>query len=1003
MKSKYKFNIAKIRLSISILVFLVLIIQPFFIQSLALTSNTINDTLYVFDDFNLAGQAIVGSNSGFGWAESWRQNGNSTTSFLVSNRSLSYPSGVRLSSSGGYVYNSTDKGIGHGRYLSNGIVLGSNDPEFSTTFYVSFLAQKNNTGFFRIDGGDGTNVRFSVGANVDGTLKTNIAGTIEDSKKILFLNNKTYLVVARWNFENNQSDLKVILFEDGEPIPESESGLIWDIDHKGGVSAIAMNYFRMAISKGTVMLDEFRVGSTWTSVMGNLNTPKNLTLNPEQGNAEIGDTTTMLSWDDVDNETGYKIYIDDKVVGNVATDVTEFQITGLNQLPKYNFSVAAFNKLGTSVKSNIKTYTVNNPIAKDFYVKDYGAVGDGINDDFDAIVAAVKALVDYPYSANLHFEKGNTYRCWNHGSRGMLFTMDGVSDKSIHGNGANLIVNHNILGLRVTNCDNILLQDLTFDYDSLYFTQGKILSVDDNNGTFVLEIEEGYPMPVNNFSNPNHGNPWGMLWEGTSGYEIKNELVYISQCVLLDGRNVKFTVGQQSLPALNMFNVNDRFSVPLHDNTVSFNLVDTSNDMVFKNLTYYSAEAQCFINSRNRGRLHFDGIHYKRKPGTTRLMTVYRGGIINRDNAIGPIIENCYIEGLGDDAIALSSYTYFVNSKASSTQFTLNNSATFDAGDTILFVDMKNGIELGKSVIGSKSGNEITTKDAIYGVSPGENEAQLTTNVMNLSKSNNHFIIRNNTFAGQRRHAILCRAQYGLIEGNVGEKTGYGIVMTNEIGPAYSCPIPGNIVIKNNSFTNIRRYPVYAHFKAHTNTPDQLFQNLTFIDNTFGPSTKFSSSGNLNFPGEAVVTLKSVGNVEFTGNILVNDADAGAISLTNSRNIIVKCGNTFNQKSMTSINDGISIIQYSSTNDVVFDNCETNSNNSINSNSKVRFFPVPAIKELQIDCDEMVLWSVINLQGLEVLSGSQRKINVSKLQPGVYLIKIINERTELFVKSFIKQ
>lgn len=766
---------------------------------------------------------------------------------------------------------------------------------------------------------------------------------------------------------------------------------------------MAMNYFRMAISKGIVMLDEFRVGSTWTSVMGNMNTPQNLKLNPEFGNVATGDTTTMLSWDDVENESGYKIYIDEKVVGNVAADVTEFQVTGLNQLPTYNFSVAAFNELGTSVRSNAKTFTVNNPVAKDFYVKDYGAVGDGVNDDFDAIVAAVKALADYPYSANLHFEGGSTYRCWNNGSRGMLFTMNGIRDKSIHGNGANLIVHHNILGLRVTNCDNILLQDLTFDYDSLYFTQGKILSVDANNGTFVMEIEEGYPMPVNNFSNPDHGNPWGMLWEGTSGYEIKNELVYISQCELLGGRNVKFTVGQQSISAINMFNVNDRFSVPIHDNTVAFNLVDTSKDMVFKNLTYYSAEAQCFINSRNRGRLHFDGIQYKRKPGTTRLMTVYRGGIINRDNAIGPVIENCYIEGLGDDAIALSSYTYFVNSSASSTQFTLNNSATFDVGDTILFVDMKKGVELGKTIVNSKSGDEITTRDAVNGVIPGEDKAQLTTNVMNLSKSNNNFIIRNNTFAGQRRHAILCRAQYGLIEGNVCQKTGYGIVMTNEIGPAYSCPVPGNIVIKNNSFTNIRRYPVYAHFKAHINTPDQLLQHLTFIDNTFGPSTEFSSSGNLNFPGEAVVTLKSVGNVDFKGNVFVNDAEAGAISLNNSRNINIKCGNTFNQKSMTSINDGITLVDYTSTNDVVFDNCETNANNSVSANSKVRLYPVPVMNELQIDCDELVFWSVINLQGLEVLSGSQRNINLSALQAGVYLIKIFDGRNELFVKSFMKQ
>lgn len=151
------------------IVFALVLITVFPANAGNIVINTIIDSLYVFDNFNLDGPGIVGDSSGFGWDGGWRPSGNTENTFSVyKDSSLSYPANAKLGTSGGYVYNDSDRGIGHGRYLKNGIVLGSDNSGFSTSFYVSFLAKKSSEGYFRIDGGDGTNVRFSLGVNPDG-------------------------------------------------------------------------------------------------------------------------------------------------------------------------------------------------------------------------------------------------------------------------------------------------------------------------------------------------------------------------------------------------------------------------------------------------------------------------------------------------------------------------------------------------------------------------------------------------------------------------------------------------------------------------------------------------------------------------------------------------------------------------------------------------------------------------------------------------------------------
>ena len=633
---------------------------------------------------------------------------------------------------------------------------------------------------------------------------------------------------------------------------------------------------------------------------------------------------------------------------------------------------------------------VDQPETHDYYVSDYGAAGDGSANDMDAIKNAVKDFAGDPFPAKLHFEN-KTYRCTG---SGILFDLNGARNKTILGNGAELIVEPSILGLQINNAENVLVKDLKFDSDPLSWTQGTIKSIDAANGKFTLEIDEGYPVPVNNYGNAGRAHPWGMIWE-PEGYTIKNELVWIASSRNMTGNTVELSLQSQSQNALNDMQVNDRFTVDVFGVGGSFNKISESKNISCEKLTFYATRSLVFALLDNVGQIHMNGVEMRRKPGTNRLLSCYRDGFHCKRNTHGPIIENCYVEGLCDDAINLSGGYYYVTGKTSSTQFQLDNASGFAVGDTLLFVDMKNGVELGRTYVASRSGNEITTTDAIDGVVAGEPRASTTIFVMNLSKSNSGFIIRNNTFGGQRRYAMLIRCQNGLIENNTGEKLGGGIILTNEIVSFFEGPFPRNITIRNNSFTDIRGWPLWLKASTYARLPQPLVKDIRLVDNTFGPSVK----------GMAAATFQHVDNVNLSGNVFFDDASAGGIAVTNSRNINIECNNSYNGTEISTIDDGIVLGDNMSASHVTFtcDTIATSIHPYIRENS-FQVYPNPVKDKLYIRTDfESFQLEIIDMYGkrIKIIEKASQTIELSQLRTGVYFL-VLTSGDKKFQRKIIK-
>jgi len=629
----------------------------------------------------------------------------------------------------------------------------------------------------------------------------------------------------------------------------------------------------------------------------------------------------------------------------------------------------------------------------EYCVSNYGAIGNGSTDDSAAIKNAVLDFSNDPFPSSLYFDN-KSYRI---ATGGKLFDLRGVKNKTIYGNGAELIGTPGGLGLWIDDSENVLVKDLKFDSDPLSWTQGVITAVNPAAKTFTMTVDEGYPIPTNNYGDLRRDHPWGMVWE-PSEYTIKNELVYIASSQA-SGNSVVFTVRDDYLSALNTMIVNDRFTIDTFGVGGTLNQITSSSNITFENIIIYAARSLNFVISNNLGAIHMDGIQMRRKPNTNRLLSGYRDGFHCKGNKVGPLIENCYVEGICDDAINLHAYYLYVTAAASPTAFTLSTNINFEIGDTLQFYDMNAGIELGKTQIATISGSSITTTSPIIGVVAGAPKVKTTTFLINLSKANSGFIIRNNTFYNHRRFSMLISAQNGLIENNIGEKTS-GIALINDLY-WFNGPEPSNIVIRNNSFRNTRGKPLMAKFNSfNRSSQDPLIKNIVLQNNTFGPSRN----------GSAASTFADIENLRLQGNKFVNDVGSDPISFTNSRAVTL-CENTYNELPMGTLTLNISADDITAANMVFncfskrpnekkFTNEEILTNVAIykTDNAKLR------IAGLAHGKATIQIFTILGIQVLHesfIVTGTTN-VTLPEFSRGIYLVKIQNKEGLLLKKIFLE-
>ncbi len=495
------------------------------------------------------------------------------------------------------------------------------------------------------------------------------------------------------------------------------------------------------------------------------------------------------------------------------------------------------------------------PADAQFCVTDFGARGDGVTDDGPAIREAVAAAVAAAPGATVVFEN-RRYRLAKAGAAYHI-SLEGVKGLMIEGNGAELINSpwNNIFKLE--DCEDVTVHGFVVDCDPLPFTQGTITEVDVEAGAFLLEIHDGYDNPVEVYrrigkTKPNWG--WGVCMDPRERKRKPGAIMHFHLKDVTRAKQGSDLLRVQLLDDYRKYagelELGDRFVITMKygGHGASFRAVRSRNCRFEDNTIYTAKYGMTHSFSDNLGRIHVKGVKITFRPGTDRLITTPKDGFHCKHNAVGPIIEDGLYEGMLDDAINISVCPYWVRKDLGNNRYLIAEVEFAPrVGDTLMAYRPRPGTITDGLVVQSVEPqptakgmrgkwNIVALNKPIPNLGlhqgrdlfPGGREKLAFTGLYNIDASGKDYIVRNNVFLAQRRHALLARSSGGVFANNVVDGVGgCGVALNNEIGSFYEGPLPADTVIRDNTFRNT----FLDAIKIYANGKGAMVRNVTITGN----------------------------------------------------------------------------------------------------------------------------------------------------------------------------
>jgi hypothetical protein len=435
------------------------------------------------------------------------------------------------------------------------------------------------------------------------------------------------------------------------------------------------------------------------------------------------------------------------------------------------------------------------------------------------------------------------------------------------------------------------MRNFSVDYDPLPFSQGIVQSINTGDGSFVFELQPGFPAPDDPFFAS--CDSWGMLKDASLPGRLKADCpsFFAYSGISSEGGN-RFRVALATASQISSFETGDPFVI--NGRSASIGRYGLSENITFDSITATACPGSLFVGSRTS---LLNVLNCKGQMKGDRLIVSGADGVHCQSARIGPWIENCDFEGLSDDCLNIYGLPIYVLEQLSPTQMTVYARAPVLSGDRLVFFDPNAGRLILDTTVVSLSGNTLTVSDPVETLNiapPGTpidvRGWKIYDHAYNLDSIGNHFVYRNNYMHDGRRYGMLLKASYGLIENNVFEGLSRtGMTIENNINWPEGF-WSQNLVIQNNRISECgygSADPCMSIFSlkltGFMETPIQ--KNIHILDNTFnavsGPAVELSGVSNLTAQGNTFTSGSTSGpliTVQYSEDVTLTDnTDEGRI------------------------------------------------------------------------------------------------------------------------------
>lgn len=416
------------------------------------------------------------------------------------------------------------------------------------------------------------------------------------------------------------------------------------------------------------------------------------------------------------------------------------------------------------------------------------------------------------------------------------------------------------------NCRNLTVRGLALDHAPVPYSQGRIVAVDGDAGTFDLAIDEGY-QPLSNSELLSVGSTVGYVYEDNGDFKKMADKIWqadIYNWEPIGDQLYRITMNRQkvrsSLEPGNRVALKDRGGVMVN--------VRNSEDVLFEDVAIYAAGGIGIVGHKSDG-LRFNRVAIERKPNTDRLFSVNNAAIRVDSARRGPIIENSRFEGTGDDTLVFVGYPAQITEVISDTEVIASHrNFRLDIGDTVEVWASDRGIIRGAAVaeVVVETGNTFRIKfdRPIPGITDG-NDGRQPDRIFNADTMLQGTIVRDSFGSNLARIFVAIFGATEVMVSNNHVEKAQGPAVSIRGSRHGAVGVSRNVTIQDNRF-EATYFPYSLTFGgfaintylgadgSDTGAESRAIENLVIENNTFID------------PGRGALWLSNVANVEIRRN-----------------------------------------------------------------------------------------------------------------------------------------